>query len=202
MGNLSPKLMTLEAHLIRELPNFEKAIVQIAQDLRRHYAGLGDPNRPPGIYLLLGTTPQNPLPFAISRWLHNEPAREIDMGQYAAADSATRFRQHLMDLAHAGTPKVLILGDVDRSHPVVRVLLTDLFHNARFADLEGNVIDLTNSIIFMTTTLATDLLQTREIFDDPQQLDAVWKEVYRVFERYFIAPLSLIIPFFEDGMFA
>jgi ATP-dependent Clp protease ATP-binding subunit ClpA len=199
MDNFFKKLMALDSQLINEVPNLEKAIVSVVRDLRQHYAGLGDPDRAAGIYLLLGTTPQNALPFALARCLYNEQPCYIDMGQYTEAASASHLRQRLIDIASSGAHKVLLFGDVDRSHAVVRVLLTDLFRNAHLTDDQGNRVDLTNSIFILTTTVAADLLMTREVLNDDAQLKQVWQAMYRVFERYFIGPLSLIIPFYDGG---
>ncbi|MBZ0281004.1 MAG: hypothetical protein K8L97_09700 [Anaerolineae bacterium] len=185
MDEMFSKLAQLEASFGAMHPQFAKAGLEIAQEIRRYYGGLADPARPIGIFLLLGTTAQNPLPDAVAQYLYNEAPFRIDMGLYA--DSASSFSDHLTEITRLPNAKVLVLGDIEKANPSVRALLTDVFHSGC---LPEKGMTFTDRVIFMICNL-----QPSQVSDEAVQRELVRELVYRTFERSFLAPINLLFQF-------
>lgn len=197
MADFRVKLLGLDEDLIRQLPHLEKVALDVVNQLRCYDAGLADPNRPIGIFLLIGTTAQNPLPYALAKILYDEPPRYLAMQEFAEARHQPLWEKLLHEMSATARHRVLILGDIDLAHPTIRASLADLFHLDRFIRAGEGVSNFSDSIFFMTTQLASHLLNSPDALNDPATRQQMMDILYGAFEIRFITPLDLILPCFD-----
>jgi ATP-dependent Clp protease ATP-binding subunit ClpA len=192
MDDLLARLTHLEGKLIADAPQFEYEAREIVAGLKRHAAGLADPARPFGVYLLVGATESILLPVVLAKHLYGQLPAYFDMTRYRDANIIHLFVKHLRDLV---SQKVLLLGDIDQAHSAVCSVLINLFHTARLPDSKSN--EFTDSIIIMTTTVTGDLLTSREMFKNSVCHQKIMDAIYKVFDRDFIDPLDMMFPIFK-----
>ena len=89
------KLLHLEEELQKRVVGQDLAIVAVSDAIRRSRAGLGDPNKPIGSFLFLGTTGvgKTELAKALASYLFNDEGQltRIDMSEYQEKHSVSDY---------------------------------------------------------------------------------------------------------------
>ncbi len=170
----SSRLLHMEESLSGRVVNQSKAIEAVSRAVRRARAGLGDPNRPAGVFLFLGPTGvgKTELVKALADFMfHDERAVvRIDMSEYMEKHSVSRLigappgyvgHEEGGQLTEAvrRRPYCLVLFDeVEKAHKEVLNVMLQLFDEGRLTDGQGRTVDFKNTIIVMTSNLGSDLL--------------------------------------------
>jgi ATP-dependent Clp protease ATP-binding subunit ClpA/ATP-dependent Clp protease ATP-binding subunit ClpC len=139
--------------------------VRAAADLiLRIRAGLTDPRRPFGVYLLAGPsgTGKTELAKAIASVLYGGSARllRLDMGEFSGGDAVSRLIGDLWEPEGLLTQRVreqpfcvVLFDEIEKAHPAVFPLLLQLLDDGRLTDASGHTADFTRAVIVMTTNL-------------------------------------------------
>jgi type VI secretion system protein VasG len=195
----------------------------ISERIRTSKAGLEDPSKPIGVFLLVGPSgvgktetaltlsdllyggERNLLPINMSEFqeahtvstLKGSPPGYVGYGEGGVLTEAVRRRPY----------SVVLLDEVEKAHPDVLELFFQVFDKGMMEDGEGRVIDFKNTIIILTSNAATDsmmkLTADPETAPSPEGLvKAIKPELNKIFKPAFLGRL-VIIPYYpirDDAM--
>ncbi|MBN1611814.1 MAG: ATP-dependent Clp protease ATP-binding subunit [Polyangiaceae bacterium] len=165
------RLLRLEQILGDRVVGHEEALCRVARILRRDAAGLGAA-RPIGTFLLLGPTGVGKTETAKATaevLFHSESAMtRIDLSEYSEPHSLARligappgYVGHeaggaLTEAVRRRPYQVILLDEVEKAHPDVLMTFLGVFDEGRLTDGRGRVADFTNTVIFMTSNIASE----------------------------------------------
>ena len=163
------KLVHLEDLLHQRVVGQHDAVVAVSNAIRRSRAGLSDPNRPIGSFLLLGPTGvgKTELARAVAEFLFDDERAmvRIDMGEYMEKHSVSRLvgappgyvgydeGGQLTEAVRRRPYSVVLLDEIEKAHPDVFNVLLQVLDDGRLTDGQGRTVDFTNSVIVMTSNL-------------------------------------------------
>ena len=190
------KLLGLEDQLRQRVVGQDEAIIAIANSIRRARAGLGDPNRPRGSFMLLGPTGvgKTELCRALSEALFDddEAMVRIDMSEYMEKHSVSRLLGsppgyvgheqggQLTEMVRRKPYCVLLLDEVEKAHHDVFNVLLQLLDDGRLTDSLGHTVDFRNCIVVMTSNLGAEVIRDHD--GDSEELH---KQVLQQVELHF-----------------
>ena len=160
-------ILNLEKTLRRRIVGQDEAISSIARALRRSRAGLGDPTRPLGVFMLLGPSGvgKTELCKALSEPLFGseEALIRIDMSEYSEEATASRLigsppgyvghgeGGQLTDAVLKRPYSVVLFDEIEKAHPKIFSLLLQLLDDGQLTDSVGRKVNFKNTIVVMTS---------------------------------------------------
>ena len=168
----------LEARVIGQ----NHALESVAQAIRVSRAGLTDPRKPIGVFLMVGTSGVGKTETALA-------VAELLYGgeQNITTINMTEFKEeHKVSLLMGSPPgyvgygeggvlteavrrrpySVILLDEMEKAHPGVQDVFFQVFDKGNMKDGEGRDIDFRNTVIIMTSNAGTDLIA--KLFADPE----------------------------------
>lgn len=171
------KLLRLEDELHKRVVGQEEAIHAVAEAVRRSRAGLGDPKRPIGSFIFLGTTGvgKTELAKALAELLFDDETMltRIDMSEYQEKFAATRLigappgyvgydeGGQLTEAVRRKPYSVLLFDEIEKAHPDVFNVLLQVLDDGRLTDNKGRTVNFKNTIIIMTSNMGSDIIRER-----------------------------------------
>lgn len=171
------KLLNLEAELHRRVVGQDVAIHAVAEAVRRSRAGLQDPKRPIGSFIMLGTTGvgKTELAKALAEVLFDDETMltRIDMSEYQEKFAATRLigappgyvgydeGGQLTEAVRRKPYSVVLFDEIEKAHPDVFNILLQVLDDGRLTDNKGRTVNFKNTIIIMTSNMGSDLIRER-----------------------------------------
>ncbi|RKY07483.1 MAG: type VI secretion system ATPase TssH, partial [Planctomycetota bacterium] len=153
----------------------DEAVTAICNAVRRNRAGLGDPNRPIGVFLFLGPTGvgKTELSKALAEFLFNDPhcMVRIDMSEFMESHSVARLigappgyvgwdqGGRLTEAIRRKPYSVILLDEIEKAHTDVFNVLLQVFDDGRLTDGKGRTVDFKNTVIIMTSNFAGQQIQ-------------------------------------------
>ncbi|NGZ07487.1 MAG: ATP-dependent Clp protease ATP-binding subunit ClpA [Magnetococcales bacterium] len=207
-------LKNLEQNILLSLFGQNQAVAMVCQAIKLSRAGLGNPQKPIGAFLLAGPTGVGKTELArlVARELAVELIR-FDMSEYMERHTVSRligappgyvgFEQSgLLTEAVTKTPHaVLLLDEVEKAHPDVFNLLLQVMDHGSLTDNNGRRADFRNVILIMTTNAGTyDLERASVGFVKQDHHGDEMKEIKRLFSPEFRNRLDAIVPFAHLSM--
>ena len=169
------RLMKMEEHIRQRIVGQDEAVEALCNAVRRNRAGLGDPRRPIGVFLFLGPTGvgKTELSKALADFLFNDPSAmiRIDMSEFMESHSVARLigappgyvgyeeGGRLTEAVRRKPYSVILLDEVEKAHPDVFNVLLQVFDDARLTDGKGRTVDFKNTVIIMTSNIASEQIQ-------------------------------------------
>jgi ATP-dependent Clp protease ATP-binding subunit ClpB len=163
------RLLKMEEVLGARVVGQEDAVRVVARAVRRARAGVQDPNRPLGSFLLLGPTGvgKTELAKALAEFLFDDERAlvRIDMSEFMERQSAARLvgappgyvgyeEGGVLTNAVKRRPySVILLDEVEKAHQDVFNILLQLLDDGRLTDSQGTVVNFKNTIVLMTSNL-------------------------------------------------
>ena len=158
------------------------ALEAVAEAIRTSRAGLTDPRKPIGVFLMVGTSgtgktetaltladllyggEQNMTTINMSEFkeehkvslLMGSPPGYVGYGEGGVLTEAVRRRPY----------SVILLDEMEKAHPGVQDIFFQVFDKGNMKDGEGRDIDFKNTVIIMTSNAGTDLIT--QLFADPE----------------------------------
>lgn len=152
----------------------DHALEAIAQRIRTARAGLTDPKRPIGVFLLVGTSgvgkTETALALADSLYGGERNLISINMSEYQEAHTVSSLKGSppgyvgygeggvLTEAVRRKPYSVVLLDEVEKAHPDVMELFFQVFDKGVLEDGEGREIDFKNCIILLTSNVGTDTI--------------------------------------------
>ncbi len=169
------KLIRLEEHLHRRVVGQDEAVAVVANAIRRSRAGLADPHRPIGSFVLLGPTGvgKTELARALAEFLFDDERAmvRIDMSEYMEKHSVSRLigappgyvgydeGGQLTEAVRRRPYSVILLDEVEKAHPDVFNALLQVLDDGRLTDGQGRTVDFTNAVLIMTSNLGSEFIE-------------------------------------------
>ena len=163
------KLLKMEERLHQRVVGQDEAAVAVSNAIRRARAGLQDPNRPLGSFIVLGPTGvgKTELARALAEFLFDSEQATIrlDMSEYQEKHTVSRMigappgyvgydeAGQLTEAVRRRPYAVVLFDEVEKAHPEVLNVLLQLLDDGRLTDGKGRVVDFTNTVVIMTSNL-------------------------------------------------
>ena len=160
-------ILNLENVLAKRVVGQSEAIASIAKALRRARAGLNDPTRPLGVFMLLGPSGvgKTELCKALSEALFGSENAliRVDMSEYSEEATASRLigsppgyvgygdGGQLTDAVLKRPYSVVLFDEIEKAHPKIFSLLLQLLDDGQLTDSVGRKVNFKNTIIIMTS---------------------------------------------------
>ncbi len=152
----------------------DHALNAIAERIRTSRAGLTDPKRPIGVFLLVGTSgvgkTETALALADTLYGGERNLVSINMSEYQEAHTVSSLKGSppgyvgygeggvLTEAVRRKPYSVVLLDEVEKAHPDVMELFYQVFDKGQLEDGEGREIDFKNCVILLTSNVATDTI--------------------------------------------
>jgi len=208
-GDEKDKLRSLEENLNGQVFGQEKAVAAIAQAIRAARSGLNEPGKPVANLLFVGPTGVGKTEIAkqLSQ-LMGVTLTRFDMSEYQERHAVARLigappgyvgfeEGGLLTEAIRRNPHcVLLLDEIEKSHPDILNVLLQVMDYGRLTDNTGRQADFSNVILIMTSNAgASDLTKQAIGFGGGLNTGAVDKAVERMFSPEFRNRLDGIVQF-------
>lgn len=192
------KLLRMENILSNRVIGQHEAIAAVSSAVRRARAGLKDPNRPMGSFLMLGPTGvgKTELTKALAAFLFDDDTSiaRIDMSEFMEKHSVARLIGAppgyvgyeeggvLTETVRRRPYQVILFDEVEKAHPDVFNIMLQIFDEGRLTDGQGRTVDFKNTIIILTSNLGAEFLSTQ---GEGEDVDAVRDQVMDVVKAHF-----------------
>lgn len=204
---LSGLLHRLEQRVIGQ----RHALSTIATQIRISRANLNDPLKPTGVYMLAGSSgigkTETAMVLAELLYGGEQSLVTINMSEYQEAHSVSGLKGSppgyvgygqggvLTEAVKRNPYSVVLLDEVEKAHPDVMELFYQVFDKGVLEDAEGQLINFRNSLIIMTSNLASAKITTACAAGDvsPEALCALIRpEFDHVFRPALMGRVTLI----------
>ncbi|SMC09740.1 ATP-dependent Clp protease ATP-binding subunit [Nitratiruptor tergarcus] len=203
------KILHVEDELKKYVVGQDAAIKAVARAIKRNKAGLSDTNRPIGSFMFLGPTGVGKTETAktLARFLFDTEKSliRIDMSEYMEKHAVSRLvgappgyvgyeeGGQLTEAVRRKPYSVVLFDEIEKAHPDVFNILLQVLDDGRLTDNKGVTVDFRNTIIIMTSNIASDKIME---FKDPEDREkAVKDELKRYFKPEFLNRLDDIVIF-------
>jgi ATP-dependent Clp protease ATP-binding subunit ClpB len=203
------KILNVEKILNEEVVGQNEALHAVARAIKRNKAGLSDMNRPIGSFMFLGPTGVGKTQVAktLAKFLFDSEKSliRIDMSEYMEKHAASRLvgappgyvgydeGGQLTEAVRRKPYSVVLFDEIEKAHPDVFNTLLQVLDDGRLTDNKGVTIDFKNTIIIMTSNIASDKIM--QFTDKDEREKAVNDELKRHFKPEFLNRLDDIVIF-------
>jgi ATP-dependent Clp protease ATP-binding subunit ClpB len=169
------KLVRMEERLGRRVIGQEHAIESVSNAVRRARSGLQDPNRPIGSFIFLGPTGvgKTELAKALAEFIFDDEQAmvRVDMSEYMEKHAVARLigappgyvgyeeGGYLTEAVRRRPYSVVLFDEIEKAHPEVFNVLLQILDDGRMTDGHGKTVDFKNTIIIMTSNVASQWIQ-------------------------------------------
>jgi ATP-dependent Clp protease ATP-binding subunit ClpB len=169
------KLLKMEERLKQRVIGQYQAIQAVSNAVRRARAGLQDPNRPIGSFIFLGPTGvgKTELCRALAEFLFDDEQAmvRLDMSEFMEKHSVARLigappgyvgyeeGGYLTEAVRRRPYSVVLFDEIEKAHPDVFNVLLQILEDGRLTDGQGRTVDFKNTVIIMTSNLASQFIQ-------------------------------------------
>lgn len=211
-------VLNLQALLEQRVIGQSHALAQIAQRVRTAHASIEDPNKPKGVFLFVGPSgvgkTETALALADILYGGERNLITINMSEYQEAHSVSGLKGSppgyvgyggggvLTEAVRRKPYSVVLLDEVEKAHPDVLELFFQVFDKGVMDDAEGREVDFRNTIIILTSNIATQsimqacLNKTAEELPDPERLaEAIRPQLFKAFKPAFLGRMK-VIPYY------
>ena len=205
------KLLLIEQKLHQNVVGQDEAVTTISDAIRRSRSGLSDPNRPYGSFLFLGPTGvgKTELSKALAEFLFDSKDHliRIDMSEYMEKHSVSRLigappgyvgydeGGYLTEAIRRKPYSVILLDEIEKAHPDVFNVLLQVLDDGRLTDGHGRTVDFKNTVIIMTSNIASQMIQDKSTEDYQVLKLAVMGELKNYFRPEFINRIDDVVVF-------
>lgn len=168
------KLEKMEKELEGRVIGQKEAIVAVSNAIRRGRSGIGDENRPMGVFLFLGPTGvgKTETARALADFLFNTEKSliTVDMSEYMEKYSVSKILGsppgyvgyeeggQLTEKVRRRPYSVILFDEIEKAHPEVFNILLQIFEEGRLTDAKGRAVSFKNCIIIMTSNVGSDYI--------------------------------------------
>lgn len=209
-------VLNLKDRLAERIVGQDHALDAIAKAIRTSRAGLTDPRKPVGVFLMVGTsgTGKTETAVALSELLFggDQNMTVINMSEFKEEHKVSLLMGSppgyvgygeggvLTEAVRRKPYSVVLLDEMEKAHPGVQDIFFQVFDKGNMKDGEGRDIDFKNTLIIMTSNAATDLIlklcADPETRPDPVALsESLHPELIKTFKPAFLGRCT-IVPYY------
>lgn len=185
MEDESKKLIGMEKVMHKRVIGQEEAVTKIANAIRLSRSGLRDPKRPIGTFLFLGPTGvgKTELGKTLAEILFNDEDSliRIDMSEFMEKHNISRLvgstagyvgyeeGGQLTEAVRRKPYSVVLFDEVEKAHSDVFNIMLQMFDDGRLTDGQGRLIDFKNTVLIMTSNLASEIILDENLSAEEKQ---------------------------------
>jgi len=167
-------VLHLEEHLARRVIGQDHAMKMIAKRIQTSRAGLDNPSKPIGVFMLAGTSgvgkTETALALAEVLYGGEQNVITINMSEYQEAHTVSSLKGAppgyvgygeggvLTEAVRRKPYSVVLLDEVEKAHPDVHEIFFQVFDKGVMEDGEGRIIDFKNTLILLTSNAGSDMI--------------------------------------------
>ncbi|GAB4229292.1 MAG: type VI secretion system ATPase TssH [Deltaproteobacteria bacterium] len=208
-------VIRLEENLKKRIKGQDEGISVIGEGLRASKAGLADPHQPMGVFLLVGPSgvgkTETGLAVADLLFGGDRFMVTINMSEFQEKHTLSRLIGSppgyvgygeggvLTEAVRQRPYSVVLLDEVEKADLDVMNLFYQVFDKGMLSDGEGRVIDFRNTVLFLTSNLATDVITQLCSNGARPPLETVMAAIRPVLSHHFKPALLArmnIVPFY------
>jgi type VI secretion system protein VasG len=211
-------VLELEDVLGRRVKGQEPAVEVVAQTVRMAYAGVRDPNTPIGVLLFVGTSgvgkTEMALTLADQLYGGDRFMTTINMSEFQEKHTVSRLIGSppgyvgfgeggmLTEAVRQRPYSVVLLDECEKADPDVMNLFYQVFDKGVLNDGEGRTVDFKNTIIILTSNLASDTIMRLYDREEPPSKEEVTEAIRPTVSAHFKPALlarMTMVPFRPIG---
>ena len=201
MRDQARNVLNLDDRLKERIKGQDEALHVICRTIKASRAGLADPRQPIGIFLLVGPSgvgkTQTGLALADLLFGGERFLTTINMSEFQEGHTVSRLigsppgyvgygEGGIWTEAVRQRPySVVLIDEVEKAHHDVINLFYQVFDKGTLSDGEGRDIDFKNTIIFLTSNLASDVIAGMWNGTEKPAMDKVTEAVRPILSRHF-----------------
>ncbi|MBV9116029.1 MAG: type VI secretion system ATPase TssH, partial [Acetobacteraceae bacterium] len=209
-------VLNLRAAMARRVVGQPHALEAVAQAILTSRAGLTDPRKPIGVFLMVGTSgvgkTETALTLAELLYGGEQTMTTINMSEFKEEHKVSLLMGSppgyvgygeggvLTEAVRRRPYSVVLLDEMEKAHPGVQDIFYQVFDKGTMKDGEGRDIDFKNTVIIMTSNAGTELIA--KLFADPETApdaaglaEALRPELAKHFKPAFLGRVTLV-PYF------
>lgn len=218
MRDEASNIINLETNLKERIKGQDEAIETISQVIRAGKAGLKDPSQPLGVFLLVGPSgvgkTETALAVADLLFGGERFMVTINMSEFQESHTVSRLIGSppgyvgygeggvLTEGVRQRPYSVVLLDEVEKAHLEVMNLFYQVFDKGTLSDGEGRIIDFKNTVLFLTSNLATDVITEMCSGDERPPLETLMAAIRPILSDHFKPALlarMTVVPFYTLG---
>jgi len=180
-------VMNLASVMCERVIGQDHAMEMIARRIQTSRAGLDNPERPIGVFMLAGTSgvgkTETALALAEALYGGEHNLITINMSEFQEAHTVSTLKGAppgyvgygeggvLTEAVRRKPYSVVLLDEIEKAHPDVHEIFFQVFDKGVMEDGEGRSISFRNTLILLTTNVGTDLIAA--LCRDPQRMPDV-----------------------------
>ena len=197
----------------------QHALDAIASRIQTARAGLDNPGKPIGVFMLAGPSgvgkTESALALAEALYGGEQNVITINMSEFQEAHTVSTLKGAppgyvgygeggvLTEAVRRRPYSIVLLDEVEKAHPDVHEIFFQVFDKGQMEDGEGRLIDFKNTIILLTTNVGSDLIMNMckdpDLMPDVEGLQKAMREpMLKVFPAALLGRMS-VIPFYPLG---
>jgi type VI secretion system protein VasG len=189
-------VLKLPQLLAKRVIGQDHAMEMIAKRVQTSRAGLDNPQKPIGVFLLAGTSgvgkTESALALAEALYGGEHNLITINMSEYQEAHTVSTLKGAppgyvgygeggvLTEAVRRKPYSVVLLDEVEKAHPDVHEIFYQVFDKGFMEDGEGRFIDFKNTLILLTTNAGSELIanlcKDPELMPDPEGMAKALRE--------------------------
>lgn len=212
------QILTLEDKLAERVMGQDYALSQLVQGIKTSKAKLEDPNKPQGVFLLVGPSgvgkTETALALANELYGGEQHLITINMSEYQEAHTVSSLKGAppgyvgygqggvLTEAVRRNPYSVVLLDEIEKAHSDVQELFYQVFDKGMLEDGEGRIIDFKNTTILLTSNTGSSAIMqaclNQPVEDWPNAEDLIEHlkpSLYKQFKPAFIGRMR-VVPYF------
>ncbi|MFN5905909.1 MAG: type VI secretion system ATPase TssH, partial [Planctomyces sp.] len=209
-------ILKVAASLAQRVIGQDHAMEMIAKRIQTSRAGLDNPSKPIGVFMLAGTSgvgkTETALALAEALYGGEQNLITINMSEFQEAHTVSTLKGAppgyvgygeggiLTEAVRRKPYSVVLLDEVEKAHSDVHEMFFQVFDKGFMEDGEGRFIDFKNTLILLTTNAGTDLIanlcKDPDLMPDPEGMaKALRQPLLKVFPPALLGRL-VTIPYY------
>ncbi|WHR57239.1 type VI secretion system ATPase TssH [Acinetobacter haemolyticus] len=212
------QILTLENKLAERVMGQDYALHQLVQGIKTSKAKLEDPNKPQGVFMLVGPSgvgkTETALALANELYGGEQHLITINMSEYQEAHTVSSLKGAppgyvgygqggvLTEAVRRNPYSVVLLDEIEKAHSDVQELFYQVFDKGTLEDGEGRVIDFKNTTILLTSNTGSSAIMQACLNQPVEEwptaealLDHLKPSLYKQFKPAFIGRMR-VVPYF------
>jgi type VI secretion system protein VasG len=209
-------VLNLASSMGKRVIGQDHGLEMIARRVQTSRAGLDNPSKPVGVFMLAGPSgvgkTETALTLAETLYGGEQNLITINMSEFQEAHTVSTLKGAppgyvgygeggiLTEAVRRKPYSVVLLDEVEKAHPDVHEIFFQVFDKGVMEDGEGRTIDFKNTLILLTSNVGTDLIMSLcadpELMPEPDEVAKALREpLLKVFPPALLGRL-IVIPYY------